>query len=454
MINRTITQFFERWKASPSRLPLILRGARQVGKTTVINAFSKSYDQYLYFNLEKSEDAKLFANFQSLRNLVALLFLAKNVTYDKGKSTLLFLDEVQEIPYIIEQLRYFYEDFPELHVVVSGSLLEMTLRKIEKVPVGRVEYAEMHPLSFREYLQANEKTVILAKLDHEMPVSNAFVPLIFDSFNEYAMLGGMPLIVKTYRDDKSLVRIKELYNGITEAYKSDVSKYAKNANEANIIRQIIATVPQMVDNRINMANFGNLPFKSIDIKNGLVALQQARLLELVYPTSHTAPPMITDLRKRPRLHYLDIGLLNFQLGLHQQYLTLADLHPLAKGSLVQQIVNQEIKAQNYLAVSNKSFWARDEKGTSSEVDILYQFRSRLIPIEVKSGATGTLRSLHEFMDRCDHPYAVRIYGGELRVDTIKTRTGKAYQLLNLPYFLSGWLDSYLNWFCADGPHST
>jgi uncharacterized protein len=449
MINRSISHFLHRWKDSPSRLPLILRGARQVGKTTLIHDFSKNYDQYLYFNLERSEDAKLFSNFQSISNLVSLLFLSKNLRNEKDKSTLLFIDEVQEIPFVIEQLRYFYEDFPALHIIVTGSLLDIALNKIARVPVGRVEYAEMHPLSFREYLNAIGKTAVLDKLDTETPLSNDYLSLVMDIFNEYAMIGGMPMIVKNYMEEKSLVRLKELYNGIAEAYKTDVSKYAKSPSEATIIKQIIDTVPQMVDERINMAKFGALPYKSVDIKNGLVALQQARLLELVYPTSHTAPPIIGDPRKRPRLHYLDVGLLNFQLGLHQEYLTVTDLNHIAKGALVQQIVNQEIKAQNYLNSPNRGFWARDEKGTSSELDLLYPFRNILIPIEVKSGATGTLRSLHEFMDRCDHPYAIRIYGGELRVDTIKTRTGKSYKLLNLPYFLSGWLDQYLNWFCEN-----
>jgi uncharacterized protein len=447
MIKRTFSEFLSRWKYASSRLPLILRGARQVGKTTLIHEFGKSFDSYLYFNLEKSEDANLFTNFQSVKNLVSLLYLSRNVNFESGKSYLIFIDEVQEMPYVIEQLRYFYEEYPEIHIIVTGSLLDIALNKIEKVPVGRVEYAEMHPLSFREYLDANGKTAILKKLDTETPISNDFLQLIMPVFHEYTMIGGMPMLVQNYIQEKNLVRLKELYNGIVEAYKADVSKYAKNPNEASIIRNIIDTVPQMVDERINMAKFGSLPYKSSDIKNGLTALQQARLIDLIYPTSHTEPPIIGDPRKRPRLHFLDVGLINFQLGLHQEYLTVADLNHIAKGALVQQIVNQEIKAQNYLTAPNRGFWARDEKGTSSELDMLYTYKNLLIPIEIKAGATGTLRSLHEFMDRCNHRYAVRFYSSELRIDDVKSRTGKGYKLLNLPYFLSGWLDQYLDWFC-------
>jgi uncharacterized protein len=447
MIKRTISGFLDRWKNSPSRLPLILRGARQVGKTTLIHHFGEKFDNYLYFNLERSEDVQLFSNFQTLQSLVSLLFLSKNIQLNKGESTLIFIDEVQEMAYVIEQLRYFHEEFPYLHVIVTGSLLEIALGKIEKVPVGRVEYAEMHPLSFREYLDAVGKTSMLEKLDNEIPLSNNLIHLIMKSFIEYSMIGGMPMIVNTYINENNLVRLRELYYGITEAYKADVSKYAKNYNEATIIRDIINVIPQLVDERINMAKFGSLTYKSQDIKNGLVSLEKARLIELVYPTSHTAPPIIGDSRKRPRLHYLDVGLLNFQLGLHPEYLTMSDLNHIAKGSLVQQIVSQEIKAQNYLNSPKNGFWARDEKGASSELDLLYTYKNLLIPIEVKSGATGTLRSLHEFMDRCDHAYAIRFYGGELRVDEVKTRTDKNYKLLSLPYFLSGWLEQYLEWFC-------
>jgi predicted AAA+ superfamily ATPase len=446
MIKRTFSEFLERWKTSPSRFPLILRGARQVGKTTIINEFGKSFDHYLYFNLEKNADAQLFSNFQSVENLVSLLFLSKNLSLESGKTYLIFIDEVQELPFVIEQLRYLFEEFPQIHVIVTGSLLDIALAKVQKVPVGRVEYAEMHPLSFREYLDAVGKSAIIEKLDNELPLSNDYIQLIYGIFNQYAMLGGMPMIVQNYQVEKSLVRLNELYNGITEAYKSDVSKYAKNPNVATIIRQIIDTVPHLVDERINMAKFGGLTHKSADIKNGLLALEQARLIELIYPTSHTAPPIIGDPRKRPRLHYLDVGLLNFQLGLHHEFLKLTDLNHIAKGALVQQIVYQEIKAQNYLSSPNRGFWSRDEKGASSELDLVFSYRNHLIPIEIKSGATGTLRSLHEFMDRCDHTFAVRFYSGEQRIDIVRTRLGKEYKLLNLPYFLSGWLEKYLEWF--------
>ncbi|MDN5210475.1 DUF4143 domain-containing protein [Fulvivirgaceae bacterium BMA12] len=172
-------------------------------------------------------------------------------------------------------------------------------------------------------------------------------------------------------------------------------------------------------------------------------------MELIYPTTQTIPPIVPDLKKRPRLHFLDFGLVNYQLGLHQELLGINNLHQSSKGKLVQQIVNQEMKSLDYLPGAKRAFWVREERGTSTEVDIIYAYKNKLIPIEVKSGASGALRSLHEFMDRCPHHFAVRIYGGELRIDEISTSKGKRYQLLNLPYFLSGWVKDYLDWFCKE-----
>lgn len=449
MINRTLSKFLARWKDTPTRLPLILRGARQVGKTTLINNFANHYDQYLYFNLEIGKDAALFKNKATFDELIQLLFLARNYTIDINLKTLIFIDEAQQVPEVISTLRYFHENYPQLHVIVSGSLIDFALQKLTKVPVGRVEFAELHPLSFREYLSANGNDQLLKKMDEEIPFNNNFITIAQETFHQYAMIGGMPKIVKTYLESQDMVRVGELFNGIIEAYKSDVSKYSKNQAEVTVIQQAMDAVPYLVDERINMAKFGNLAFKSSDIKNALQLLEQARLIQLNYPTTNTKPPILSDFRKRPRLHFLDIGVLNHQLGLHKEYLTIHDLDLIYKGSLVQQIVAQEIKAQSYLTNKSQPFWVREEKGTTSEVDMLYAYKTKLIPIEIKAGATGTLRSLHEFMDRVDHSYAIRLYGGELRIDEVTTRGNKKFQLLNLPYFLSGWIEYYLDWFVKE-----
>ena len=445
MIKRYLYNQLKAWKNAPTRLPLILRGARQVGKTTLIDEFGKSYDQYLYFNLEKIEDAKLFASSIEMEKLVQLLFLSREFRHDQGLSTLIFIDEVQGNPHVIEMLRYFKEDYPHLHVIVTGSLLEFGLKKVRKVPVGRVEYMELHPLNFEEYLQGKENQAAL-DLINQVPFPNEFLPILYKLFHEFTLIGGMPGLVSAYLVESDISRIRNLYAAIIEAYKVDVEKYATNDLQKRIIRHIMDTAPYEIDNRINLNHFGGSSYKTREVKEAMDALFNARLMELIYPTTHTQPPIVSDFKKRPRLHFLDVGLINYQLGLHQELLTIHDLHNSSKGKFLQQIVNQEIKSQDWLPGMKRAFWVREERGTSSEVDIVFPWQNMLIPIEVKSGASGRLRSLHEFMDRCPHRYAVRMYSGELRIDELKTIKGKKYKLLNLPYFLGTSISQYLEWF--------
>ena len=446
MIARNVHSHLDNWKHSPSGLPLILRGARQVGKTTLINEFGKSYDQYLYFNVERDEDSRLFENLTSISRLIQLLFISKGFQIHADKRALIFVDEVQEKPEIIEALRYFKEDYPQIDIIVTGSLLEFGIGQISKIPVGRVEFMELHPLNFKEYLEGTgqQATVDLLK---NVPLENDYNRVIYPLFHDFALVGGMPGITTAYIREKDITRVRNLYAGITESYKEDVEKYASNETQKKIIRHIMDTAPYEIDNRVKLNNFGGSAFKTREVKEAINALSKARLLELIYPTTKTSPPLVSDLKKHLRLHFLDVGLVNYQLGLHQELLTIDDLHQSSKGKLVQQIVNQEIKSLDYLPGTKRGFWVRDEQGASSEVDILLPFKNMLIPIEVKSGATGTLRSLHEFIDRCPHNFAVRVYGGDLSIDEIITTKGKRYKLLNLPYFLSCWIREYLDWFC-------
>ncbi|MCP9767321.1 DUF4143 domain-containing protein [Lacihabitans sp. LS3-19] len=428
-------------------MPLILRGARQVGKTTLVNFFGEKFDQYLYFNLEKNADKQLFENIENLETTIQLLFLARNKISDKKKTTLIFIDEVQEKPSVLSALRYFCEDYPHFHVIVSGSLLEFALENLEKVPVGRIEYAELHPLNFEEFLKGENSDTILNILK-EVPIKNELLGPIFQKFHTYAMIGGMPKITSTFINEQNLSRVVNLYAAIITAYKSDIEKYAQNNTQREILRHIMDTAPFEMDNRIKLNNFGGSSFKSREVKEAISALEKAKILELVYPTTNTSIPTYPDFKKSPRLSFLDVGLVNFQLGLHKELLNIKDLNDSSRGKLVQQIVMQELKSTSYLPNKKINFWVREEHGTSSEIDIVYPYKNLLIPIEIKSGASGTLRSLHEFMDRCTHNFAIRFFGGKISIDTLKTNKGKEYKLLNLPYFLGAHLDKYLDWFIA------
>jgi uncharacterized protein len=443
LINRYLHKVLLDWKQSPKRKPIILRGARQVGKTTLVRFFGKSFDQFLYFNLEKKEDNILFGDIENLNATIDLLFLSREKINTKNKTTLLFIDEVQACPQVIEALRYFHEDYPHLYVIVTGSLLEFALNKIQKVPVGRVQYMELHPVSFREYLEASGNIGILEKI-LEGDINEGLSTLIFKKFHQYALVGGMPEILSLYIEDHNFSKAFTLYEGIIESYQSDVEQYAKNENQKQVIRHVMKTAPFEIDNRVNLNRFGHSSFSSQSIKEAIYALENARLLKLYFPSTDVTFPITPSLSKRPRLHFLDIGLVNYQMGLHQELLTIDNLLNASKGKLVQQIVYQELKANSHTLQLPFTFWVREENGKSSEVDIIYAYKNYLIPIEIKSGASGTLRSLHEFIDRCPHNFAIRLYNGPIRKETIQSRTGKPYELLNLPYYLGAWLDVYIN----------
>jgi predicted AAA+ superfamily ATPase len=451
LIDRYLYKELLAWKASKQRLPLILRGARQVGKSTLIRSFGEEFDEYLEFNLEKPADRNLFDSLDEngLDNTIQRLFLARRKLLDPSRSILVFIDEVQEFPSVIESLRFFYEDYPELYVIVTGSLLDFSLRTIQKVPVGRVTYLELHPINFLEYLGAYGNIPLL-DLINKVPFDNLLLEPLFDAFHRYTTIGGMPNIVNTYiNSNENLSVLPPLYSGLVQGYMEDVVKYASNATQKNVIKHIIQTAPYIIDDRVNLNNFGGSSFKTREVKKAMTSLQYARILSLVYPTTHTKPPIVEDLKKRPRLHYLDIGLVNYQLNLQSELITLRNLHDSSKGKIVQQVVSQELKSLQIYPGHRPSFWVRDQAGTSSEVDIVYHYKQLLIPIEVKSGAIGRLRSLHEYMDRCNHNFSVRLYYGPIEISNMITRKGKPYYLLNLPYALACKLSDYLDWFLME-----
>jgi len=451
LIERRLYQNLLKWKESSARLPLIIRGARQVGKSTLVRHFAQEYDEYLEFNLEKPQDKALFDSLEEsgLDITIQRLFLARKKQLNRDQSILIFIDEAQEYPAVIEALRFFYEDYPELHVILTGSLLDFSLQTIQKVPVGRVTYLELHPINFIEFIKAQGNEMLI-ELINQVPYNNDLLEALFDAFHQYTTIGGMPNIVDTYlRNGEDLSSLTSLYSALVQSYTDDVVKYATNSTLELVIKHIINAAPYAVDDRINLNKFGNSSFRTREVKEAMLSLQNARVLSLVYPTTHTKPPIVPEFKKRPRLHYLDIGLVNYQLNLQSEIIVLDNLHQLSKGKIVQQVINQELKSLQIYPGYQPSFWVRDEAGTSSEVDIVYHYQQMLIPIEIKSGASGRLRSLHEFMDRCSHNFAVRLYNGPVEISQLKSRKDKTYHLLNLPYCLACKIESYLDWFIAE-----
>ena len=247
------------WKNDKNRKPLILRGARQVGKTTLVNQFSSQFKQYIYLSLERPEDIYYFDMLTNVKAIVESLFLKHELQPDYN-NTLLFIDEIQESPKAIALLRYFYEDLPELPVISAGSLLEFSLHNVQSFPVGRVSFMYLFPLSFEEFLEAMDKRAAYKALQ-QIPVSEPARHILFDLFHTYALVGGMPEVVKIYLQTKSFIGINTIYSSIWETYKSDVKKYARSSTEEKVITHIINSAHNFLDQRVTFQNFGNSNYK-------------------------------------------------------------------------------------------------------------------------------------------------------------------------------------------------
>ncbi|MBN1414065.1 MAG: ATP-binding protein [Bacteroidales bacterium] len=444
MFKRDIIHELENWRLSSNRKPLILRGARQVGKTTAVNIFAEQFEQYIYLNLERSEDREIFEKYPNTEDLIQAIFLIKN-KQRKIKNTLLFIDEIQEAPSAIAQLRYFYEQAPDIFILAAGSLLETLFDKSIRFPVGRVEYRVIRPVSFIEFLEASQENTVLELLN-TTPIPAYAHDKILKLFNTYALLGGMPEIIENYIKNHDLTSLKQIYESLLISYMDDVEKYARNSTQVQLIRHAIRSAFDEAGKRIRFHGFGSSNYGSREMGEGLRILEKAMLIKLVYPTTGTENPIVPNKRKSPRLQVLDTGLLNYFVGIQQELIGIKDLSDSYRGIIAEHLVGQELLAKEYNILSDIIFWIREKKTSTAEVDYLYKFKNFIIPIEVKSGATGKLKSLHLFMDLANHNMAIRIYSGNLTIDKVITHQNKEYYLLNLPYYLLSKLDNYLIWF--------
>jgi predicted AAA+ superfamily ATPase len=445
MFKRLLINELEKWVIGADRKPLVIRGARQVGKTTVVNQFAGQFDQYIYLNLELKENKAPFEEFTTIETLVQTLFFIKNKKFEIKNKTLLFIDEIQEVPGALNILRYFYESEPGIAVIAAGSMLETIFNKNISFPVGRVEYKVMRPVSFPEFLAAMNETAALEQLQ-KVPISAFVHTKLLQLFHTYALIGGMPEIVNHYIQHKDLTSLGSIYDSLITSYLDDVEKYAASASQVLHFRHVIRNSFSQAGKRIKFEGFGNSSYRSREMGEALRTIEKALLLQLVYPNTVAELPLMPDIKKSPRLQVLDTGMLNYFAGIQKDILGTTDLNRIYQGTMVEHLVGQEILAFQYLSLSSLQFWIREKKDSSAEVDYLFSFNGKLIPVEVKSGTAGKLKSLHIFMDMAPHTMAVRFYAGNMSITEATTLTGKKYQLLNLPYYLVSQLKNYLDWF--------
>lgn len=439
----------ENWRTKKGRKPLVLRGARQVGKTTLVRDFGKSYRQFVSLNLELAADRKLFSSDMDVIAFMQRLTIRESISPD-WQNTLLFIDEIQELPDAIQLLRYFYEHFPELSLIAAGSLLEFALGNVRSFPVGRVEFQYLHPLSFEEYLSACNKQQALTAL-RQVPVPDYAVDELLRQFNQYCLIGGMPEVLARFIEDGNMFNLPQIYESIWKSYQSDVEKYGGTTPAKQMIRFILNNAPSSFDQRITFQNFGQSTYRSREVGDAFRQLHDTGLLRLMYPTTSVSAPLLPDFKKSPRMQFLDSGLLLQRLGILSELIGLNDLSDAVRGAFIPHCVFQERIANQDYTDTLPFFWVREKSQSSAEVDLIVQNGSTIIPVEIKSGSIGKLKSLHSFMDLSPATLAIRLYQGKPAVDAVKTPGGKTYSLLSLPYFLGARLEDYLSqWISEDG----
>ena len=442
MFARTALTALRQWATKEERKPLVLRGARQVGKTTLVELFARDFESYIYLNLEEKDQAALFAADCSFDDILAGIFLKANKP-QTGQRTLIFIDEIQNEPRAVECLRFFREKRPDLYVIAAESLLESLMDRHISFSVGRVEYMALHPCTFVEFLQALGEEALARRVE-QVDVPESLHSHTLELFRKYMIVGGLPEAVANYAKHRDWVRLHDVFASLLSGYRDDVEKYALSRREQDTLRYILNYGWTFAAHRIQFAKFTSTSFKAADVGNAFRTLEKTLLLELAYPQTSASFPILPDLKKSPKLLWFDTGLVNYVGGMQEELLFTTDADELWNGDIAKHIVAQELLGSTLQFGEKRLFWVRDAKNSQAEVDFLLRHHTHLLPIEVKTGSNSKLRSLHLFMEESKENVALRLWNGPMHADTIVRKSGIPFQLHNIPIYYAGQLHRFLS----------
>lgn len=411
---RLIDFYLHKWAKSERRKPLLLRGARQVGKTFAVRQLGKTFERFVEVNFEEKPQLKqIFAEGKDLTpdRIIRELSLALKVEIIPGK-TLLFLDEIQLAPQAIIALRYFYEERPELHVIAAGSLLEFAIEKVG-VPVGRVQFFHLYPMNWIEFLKATGNDMVLKTIldPHSLQTMSSFIhEHILSLLRDYLVIGGMPEAVAQWAKTKDPLVCGQIHQSILQTYRQDFHKYAKSHQIKYVELMFDEAIRQLGDS----FKFSKIQgeYRKRELAPALELLKKANLVHYVRRSNGQGLPLggtvSSDVFK---LIFLDVGLTQSALGLDiaDWFLNSATSF-INKGKLIEAFVGQELLTYADPMQSDiLYYWQRNKKGSEAEVDYLVQMQGKVIPIEVKSGNSGHLKSLHLFLnEHTETPFGLKI----------------------------------------------
>jgi len=410
-MKRILDHYLTEWRINPKRKPLVLRGARQVGKTHTVRNLGKLFNSYVEINFEQLPTVKdiFLKDLDPHRILKELrLIIGKDILPGE---TLLFLDEVQDVPQAIMALRYFYEEMPDLHVIAAGSLLDFAIEHIS-VPVGRVSFLYMHPMSFIEFLAAiGEKHVLVEILEHNPKevLSEPVHQKLLNYLGVYLAVGGMPEAVQAWVDTQNIIECSLVHDALIEAYRQDFEKYSKKL-QLKYVELLFKSIPLFLGRPIKFNKISN-DYRKRELAPCLSLLEKANIISKVTCTSGNGIPLGAEITpEKFKAIFLDVALSQSMLGLDLKGWLLNPTRELInKGEIAEAFIGQELLA--YMAPQKRAdlyYWHREVRGSNAEVDYLMQHQSNIIPIEVKSALGTTLKSLHLFLEtHALSPYGVR-----------------------------------------------
>jgi len=407
---RDLLNNLSEWVRDRNRKPLILRGARQVGKSWLAKEVGKQFANFVEINFDRNPEFIEFFN-QSIDplKLTKLISNYLDVEIIPGK-TLLFLDEIQDCPRAIASLRYFYEEMPSLHILAAGSLLDFELKKVS-IPVGRISFLYVYPLSFGEFLigigKDNLRKLLLENKNIEL--AEPFHRQLLEFVAIYSFIGGMPEVVQRYVENENFKECMNLQSDILLTYKKDFYKYAKK-HQVKYLEKVFTAVPGQTGKKFKFVSVSR-DHKSKDLSDALDMLSMAGVIYKVYHSSSNGIPLQAEIDvKKFKVFFFDIGLAQRILKTNYRSILLKpDILQINNGAIAELFTAQELKAYNNPRDESwLHYWHREAKSSNAEIDFVIEKKGEIIPVEVKSGSVGQMKSLKMFMETKKISYGVKI----------------------------------------------
>jgi predicted AAA+ superfamily ATPase len=410
-MKRIIDYYLRKWRTDSIRQPLILNGARQVGKTHAVRKLGAAYDSFVEINFEKQPEMKLVFDLD-----LDPIRITKDLAFHTNKAiipgeTLLFFDEIQEAPKVLLALRYFYEEMPELHVIAAGSLLEFTIQQVG-VPVGRVEFLNMYPMAFIEFLAATGNHLIIEEILNHEPTkefSSTIHEKCLRHIAEYLALGGMPAVIDSWQSSMQPRDCEKRQRRILESYQKDFNKYATE-KQIPFVSLIFGEIPKQLGGKFKYSDIEG-DYRKRELQPALDLLQTAGVIHKIYDCAGQGLPLGAQVSSTDfKTIFLDVGLAQSLLMLD---LGAWFLYPqrefVDKGAIIESFVGQEFLAySDPTRMSKLYYWQRHARSSSAEIDYLIQQKEHIIPVEVKGGPGTTLKSMHAFLSsHPQSPYGIR-----------------------------------------------